>query len=158
MVNLPTPKNITMWWNFGRLLGLTLTIQILTGFFLSTQYVADIEYAFSSLRRITRDVNYGWAIRTAHANGASLFFIFIYLHIGRGLYYGRFSFMGTWYTGISILFVLMATAFLGYVLPWGQIRYWSATVITNLFTSLPSLFYDIYYLWLSLMKIKAEKL
>lgn len=135
--NIPTPQNIRIWWNFGRLLGLVLRSQILTGLFLAIHYTADISLAFDSVTHIVRDVNGGWLIRTLHANGASFFFICIYAHVGRGLYYGRYSFVGTWITGVLLLILVIASAFLGYVLPWGQIRYWGATVITNLFRAFP---------------------
>nr|AMW67799.1 cytochrome b [Chasmoptera huttii] len=139
LVDLPAPLNISAWWNFGSLLGLCLIIQIITGLFLAMHYTADINLAFSSVTHIIRDVNYGWLIRTLHANGASLFFICIYLHIGRGLYYGSFLFSHTWMIGVIILFLVMATAFMGYVLPWGQMSFWGATVITNLLSAIPYL-------------------
>jgi len=135
MFNLPTPKNITIWWNFGSLLGLILACQILTGIFLSMHYISG--EAFVSLRHIVRDVNRGWLLRSLHANGASFFFLCVYSHIGRGLYYGRYSFTWTWLSGTIILLVLIATAFLGYVLPWGQMSFWGATVITNLLSAFP---------------------
>ena len=137
IIDLPTPINIRRWWNFGSLLGLVLSVQILRGLFLSIHYTANVQLAFDSVRHIIRDVNGGWLIRTLHANGASLFFICIYAHIGRGLYYGRYSYKGTWLTGVILLVLVMASAFLGYVLPWGQIRFWGATVITNLFRAFP---------------------
>lgn len=137
LVDLPTPINITMWWNFGSLLGLVLGVQILTGLFLAIHYTADVDLAFASVRHIVRDVNGGWFIRTLHANGASFFFICIYAHVGRGLYYGRYSYKGTWASGVVLLILVIASAFLGYVLPWGQIRFWGATVITNLFSAFP---------------------
>nr|ACF10358.1 cytochrome b [Troides aeacus] len=139
LIDLPTPSNISSWWNFGSLLALCLIIQIITGLFLSMYYTANIELAFYSVNYICRNVNYGWLIRTLHANGASLFFICIYLHIGRGIYYESFNFMYTWMVGIIILFLLMATAFMGYVLPWGQMSFWGATVITNLLSAIPYL-------------------
>jgi len=137
IVDLPSPANLTVYWNFGRMLGLVLGIQILTGLFLAIHYTADIELAFGSVRHIIRDVNGGWIFRTLHANGASFFFVCIYTHIGRGLYYGSYSYKGTWVRGVLLLFLVMASAFLGYVLPWGQIRFWGATVITNLFRAVP---------------------
>lgn len=137
VIDLPTPMNITMWWNFGRLLGLVLRTQILTGLFLAIHYTADVDLAFSSVRHIIRDVNCGWFLRALHANGASFFFLCIYAHIGRGLYYGRYSYKGTWSSGVALLILVIASAFLGYVLPWGQIRFWGATVITNLFRAFP---------------------
>nr|YP_009183709.1 cytochrome b [Squalus montalbani]ALN38239.1 cytochrome b [Squalus montalbani] len=137
LVDLPSPSNISIWWNFGSLLGLCLIIQILTGLFLAMHYTADISTAFSSVVHICRDVNYGWLIRNIHANGASLFFICVYLHIARGLYYGSYLFKETWNIGVILLFLLMATAFVGYVLPWGQMSFWGATVITNLLSAFP---------------------
>nr|YP_009338607.1 cytochrome b [Chloronia mirifica]ANT70544.1 cytochrome b [Chloronia mirifica] len=139
LIDLPTPSNISAWWNFGSLLGLCLIIQILTGLFLAMHYTANIEMAFSSITHICRDVNYGWLLRTLHANGASFFFICIYLHIGRGMYYGSFKFIHTWMIGVLLLFVVMGTAFMGYVLPWGQMSFWGATVITNLLSAIPYL-------------------
>nr|YP_009630790.1 cytochrome b [Astictopterus jama]QBS14451.1 cytochrome b [Astictopterus jama] len=139
LIDLPSPSNISSWWNFGSLLALCLIIQILTGLFLSMYYSANIELAFYTVNYIYRNVNYGWLIQTLHANGASFFFICIYLHIGRGIYYESFNFLYTWMTGIIILFILMATAFMGYVLPWGQMSFWGATVITNLLSAIPYL-------------------
>nr|P34869.1 RecName: Full=Cytochrome b; AltName: Full=Complex III subunit 3; AltName: Full=Complex III subunit III; AltName: Full=Cytochrome b-c1 complex subunit 3; AltName: Full=Ubiquinol-cytochrome-c reductase complex cytochrome b subunit [Heterodontus francisci]AAA97499.1 cytochrome b [Heterodontus francisci] len=137
LVDLPAPSNISAWWNFGSLLVLCLAVQILTGLFLAMHYTADISLAFSSVIHICRDVNYGWLIRNIHANGASLFFICIYLHIARGLYYGSYLLKETWNIGVILLFLLMATAFVGYVLPWGQMSFWGATVITNLLSAFP---------------------
>nr|AIQ80263.1 cytochrome b [Dendrolimus tabulaeformis] len=139
LVDLPTPTNISSWWNFGSLLALCLIIQILTGLFLTMYYTANIELAFYSVNYICRNVNYGWLIRTLHANGASFFFICIYLHIGRGIYYESFNLKYTWMVGVIILFLLMGTAFMGYVLPWGQMSFWGATVITNLLSAIPYL-------------------
>ncbi|ACD81895.2 cytochrome b (mitochondrion) [Anolis carolinensis] len=136
-IDLPTPSNISAWWNFGSLLGVCLVIQILTGLFLAMHYTADILSAFSSVAHISRDVQYGWLIRNTHANGASMFFICIYLHIGRGLYYGSYMFKETWNLGVVLLLLVMATAFVGYVLPWGQMSFWGATVITNLLSAIP---------------------
>nr|ABY80854.1 cytochrome b [Lepidophyma reticulatum]ABY80855.1 cytochrome b [Lepidophyma reticulatum]ABY80856.1 cytochrome b [Lepidophyma reticulatum] len=136
-IDLPTPSNISAWWNFGSLLGICLLIQILTGLFLSMHYTADITSAFSSIAHICRDVQYGWLIRNIHANGASVFFISIYLHIARGLYFGSYMYHITWNTGIILLLLVMATAFVGYVLPWGQMSFWGATVITNLLSAIP---------------------
>nr|AGN31147.1 cytochrome b [Thrichomys laurenteus] len=135
--DLPAPFNISAWWNFGSLLGVCLALQIITGLFLAMHYTADTTTAFSSVTHICRDVNYGWLIRYAHANGASMFFIFLYFHIGRGIYYGSYSFMETWNIGVILLFTVMATAFMGYVLPWGQMSFWGATVITNLLSAIP---------------------
>nr|YP_002970953.1 cytochrome b [Chalarodon madagascariensis]BAH70459.1 cytochrome b [Chalarodon madagascariensis] len=136
-IDLPTPSNISAWWNFGSLLGACLIMQILTGLFLAMHYTADISSAFSSVAHICRDVQYGWLIRNLHANGASMFFICIYLHIGRGLYYGSYLFKETWNLGVVLLLLVMATAFVGYVLPWGQMSFWGATVITNLLSAIP---------------------
>nr|APC60568.1 cytochrome b [Clyomys laticeps] len=136
-IDLPAPSNISAWWNFGSLLGVCLVLQIITGLFLAMHYTADTTTAFSSVTHICRDVNYGWLIRYAHANGASMFFIFLYFHIGRGLYYGSYTFMETWNIGVILLFTVMATAFMGYVLPWGQMSFWGATVITNLLSAIP---------------------
>lgn len=143
LVDLPAPRNISSWWNFGSLLGLCLIIQILTGLFLAIHYTADINLAFNSVNHICRDVNYGWLLRTLHANGASFFFICIYLHIGRGIYYGSYLYTPTWLVGVIILFLVIGTAFIGYVLPWGQISFWGATVITNLLSAIPYLGIDL---------------
>nr|AFX67391.1 cytochrome b [Melanotaenia mubiensis] len=137
LVDLPTPANISAWWNFGSLLGLCLGAQILTGLFLTMHYCSDITAAFSSVAHICRDVNYGWLIRNMHANGASFFFICIYMHIGRGLYYGSYLYKNTWNVGVVLLLLVMMTAFVGYVLPWGQMSFWGATVITNLLSAVP---------------------
>lgn len=137
LVDLPAPSNISVWWNFGSLLGLCLIAQIVTGLFLAIHYTSDISTAFSSVAHICRDVNYGWLIRNMHANGASFFFICIYLHIGRGLYYGSYLYKETWNVGVVLLLLVIMTAFVGYVLPWGQISFWGATVITNLISAVP---------------------
>nr|QNJ33291.1 cytochrome b [Hermerius intermedia] len=139
LIDLPTPSNISTMWNMGSLLGLCLGIQIITGIFLAMHYCPNIEMAFNSVAHICRDVNYGWLMRTVHANGASFFFICIYLHIGRGIYYSSYCLKETWMIGVTIFFVVMATAFLGYVLPWGQMSFWGATVITNLLSAIPYL-------------------
>nr|YP_009971706.1 cytochrome b [Palaestes abruptus]QNG56286.1 cytochrome b [Palaestes abruptus]QNG56416.1 cytochrome b [Palaestes abruptus] len=139
LVDLPTPSNISSMWNFGSLLGLCLIIQTITGIFLAIHYCPNIDLAFNSITHICRNVNYGWLIRTLHANGASFFFICIYIHIGRGMYYSSYNMMDTWMIGVSIFFTVMATAFLGYVLPWGQMSFWGATVITNLVSAIPYL-------------------
>nr|UFQ90569.1 cytochrome b [Microtus ilaeus] len=136
-IDLPAPSNISSWWNFGSLLGLCLIIQILTGLFLAMHYTSDTATAFSSVAHICRDVNYGWLIRYMHANGASMFFICLFLHVGRGVYYGSYNMIETWNMGIILLFAVMATAFMGYVLPWGQMSFWGATVITNLLSAIP---------------------
>nr|AGW15435.1 cytochrome b [Carpodacus pulcherrimus] len=137
LIDLPTPPNISVWWNFGSLLGICLITQIVTGLLLATHYTADTNLAFSSVAHMCRDVQFGWLIRNLHANGASFFFICIYLHIGRGIYYGSYLNKETWNIGVILLLTLMATAFVGYVLPWGQMSFWGATVITNLFSAIP---------------------
>nr|QOE76416.1 cytochrome b [Stenocephalemys zimai] len=137
LIDLPAPSNISSWWNFGSLLGICLMIQIATGLFLAMHYTSDTLTAFSSVTHICRDVNYGWLIRYMHANGASMFFICLFLHVGRGMYYGSYTFMETWNIGVILLFAVMATAFMGYVLPWGQMSFWGATVITNLLSAIP---------------------
>nr|AHF52977.1 cytochrome b [Andrias davidianus] len=142
-IDLPTPSNLTSWWNYGSLLGMCLTVQVVTGLFLAMHYTADTSSAFSSVAHICRDVNYGWLVRNTHANGASLFFICLYLHIGRGLYYGSYLYKETWNIGVVLLFLVMATAFVGYVLPWGQMSFWGATVITNLLSAIPYLGEDL---------------
>lgn len=148
LIDLPSPSNISLWWNFGSLLGLCLGIQIITGIFLAIHYTANVELAFDRVVHICRDVNNGWLIRNTHANGASLFFICLYLHVGRGIYYGSYKLIITWNVGILLLFLVIATAFLGYVLPWGQISLWGATVITNLLSAIPYLGNDIVkWLW-----------
>nr|AGC22359.1 cytochrome b [Paramastax nigra] len=136
-IDLPTPINISFWWNFGSMLGLCLMIQIITGMFLTMHYSPNIEMAFNSVIHICRNVNNGWIIRTMHSNGASFFFICIYLHISRGLYYSSFIYKKTWLIGVTIMIITMATAFMGYVLPWGQMSFWGATVITNLLSAIP---------------------
>nr|WGL40368.1 cytochrome b [Hylurgus micklitzi] len=137
LIKLPTPSNISTLWNFGSLLGMCLMLQIITGLFLAMHYCPNIEMAFNSVSHICRDINYGWMLRTLHANGASLFFMCLYIHIGRGIYYGSYILIETWMTGTTILFITMATAFLGYVLPWGQMSFWGATVITNMLSAIP---------------------
>nr|ABU45679.1 cytochrome b [Atlapetes pileatus] len=137
LIDLPAPSNISTWWNFGSLLGVCLITQIITGLLLAMHYTADTSLAFSSVAHMCRDVQFGWLIRNLHANGASFFFICIYLHIGRGIYYGSYLYKETWNIGIILLLALMATAFVGYVLPWGQMSFWGATVITNLFSAIP---------------------
>ncbi len=145
-----TPKNLSYLWNFGSLAGLMLVIQIITGIFLAMQYTPHIEHAFNSVERIMRDVNYGWLLRYAHANGASFFFIVVYLHILRGMYYGSYKHPREllWIIGVIIFITMMATAFMGYVLPWGQMSFWGATVITNLFSAIPFIGEDlVVWLW-----------
>lgn len=135
----PTPRNLNYFWNFGSLAGLMLVIQIITGIVLAMHYTANTDVAFDAVERIMRDVNYGWLVRYMHANGASMFFIVVYIHIFRGLYYGSYKAPREvlWMLGLVILLLMMATAFMGYVLPWGQMSFWGATVITNLFSAIP---------------------
>nr|YP_009446455.1 cytochrome b [Ancoracysta twista]ATY40943.1 cytochrome b [Ancoracysta twista] len=150
LVDYPTPINISYFWNFGVLAGFCLIIQILTGIFLAMHYTPHVDLAFASVEHIMRDVNYGWLIRYTHANGASMFFIVIYLHVFRGLYYGSYDRPRAlvWIFGVVIMLLTMGTAFLGYVLPWGQMSFWGATVITNFATAIPYVGYDIvYWLW-----------
>ena len=139
LIDYPTPKNLNYWWNFGSLAGITLTIMIVTGIVLAMHYTPHVDYAFESVERIMRDVNYGWLIRYVHMNGGSMFFAIVYIHIFRGLYYGSYKAPREmlWIIGIIILLTMMATAFLGYVLPWGQMSFWAATVITNMFSAFP---------------------
>nr|YP_009753975.1 cytochrome b [Cyphoderus albinus]QIT06456.1 cytochrome b [Cyphoderus albinus] len=137
LIDLPSPINISAMWNFGSLLGLCLMTQILTGLFLAMHYTADVTLAFQSVSHISRDVNYGWLLRATHANGASFFFICLYMHAGRGMYYSSYFFTHAWSVGVIILLVIMATAFMGYVLIWGQMSFWAATVITNLLSAIP---------------------
>jgi len=137
LIYLPTPLNISIWWNFGSILGLCLLIQIISGFFLSIHYTPHVELAFNRIIHIIQDVNYGWLLRLIHINGASLFFICIFLHTARGLYYNSFTLINTWIIGIIIILISIRTAFIGYVLPWGQISLWGATVITNLLSTIP---------------------
>ena len=135
----PTPKNLNYWWNFGSLAGIVLTIMIATGIVLAMNYTPHVDYAFESVERIMRDVNYGWLMRYIHMNGGSMFFIVVYIHMFRGLYYGSFKEPREllWIIGVFIILTMMATAFMGYVLPWGQQSFWAATVITNLFSAIP---------------------
>lgn len=139
IIDLPAPSNLSHFWNFGSLLGLCLVTQTATGIFLAIHFSADIRIAFNCIDQIIRDVNNGWIIRLIHANGASLFFFAIYLHIGRGLYFNSYILLFTWWRGVILFFLAIITAFLGYVLPWGQISYWGATVITNLLSAIPYL-------------------
>jgi ubiquinol-cytochrome c reductase cytochrome b subunit len=146
----PTPRNLTYWWNFGSLSGIVLVVMIVTGIFLAMQYTPSSEAAFDSVERIMRDVNYGWLVRYAHSSGASMFFAIVYIHLFRGLYYGSYKqpreFL--WILGVIILILMIATAFMGYVLPWGQMSYWAATVITNLFSAIPLIGQNIVtFLW-----------
>nr|AXR86023.1 cytochrome b [Gonatocerus sp. ZCS-2018] len=148
LINLPTPINISIWWNFGSLLGMFLMIQIISGFFLSMHYTPSINDAFNSVIHIIQDTNYGWIFRLIHMNGASFFFICLFTHIGRNLYYNSFIKMKTWFSGIMIFLLLMATAFMGYVLPWGQMSFWGATVITNLLSAIPYIGNDlVMWMW-----------
>ncbi len=139
IIDYPTPINLNYFWSFGSAAGICLVIQILTGIFLAMHYCPHIDLAFSSVEHIMRDVNYGWLIRYTHANGASMFFIVVYCHIFRGLYYGSYMYPRgrLWASGVIIFLLMMATAFMGYVLPWGQMSFWGATVITNLFSAVP---------------------
>nr|YP_009491833.2 cytochrome b [Dosinia troscheli]AWI68003.2 cytochrome b [Dosinia troscheli] len=137
LYDLPAPINLSVMWNFGSLLGVCLISQIITGLLMAVHYSPEVSQAFSSVIHIMRDVEYGWLIRSVHANGASFFFMCIYLHIGRGIFYHSFFMKHTWLVGCSILILLMAIAFTGYVLPWGQMSFWGATVITNLFSAIP---------------------
>ncbi|HUZ72748.1 MAG TPA: cytochrome b N-terminal domain-containing protein [Stellaceae bacterium] len=141
LYDYPTPRNLSYWWNFGSLAGIVLVIMIATGIVLAMQYTPNTAMAFDSVERIMRDVNYGWLIRYIHMNGASFFFIVTYIHVFRGLYFGSYKEPREllWMLGIVILLLMMATAFMGYVLPWGQMSYWGATVITNLFSAFPGI-------------------
>ncbi len=144
------PKNLNYAWNFGSLAGIALLLQIVTGLFLAMQYTPHVKMAFDSVENIMRNVNYGWLLRYTHAVGASMFFASIYIHIGRGLYYGSYKSPRemVWFFGIFIFVATMATAFMGYVLPWGQMSYWGANVITNLFSAVPFIGDDIVvWLW-----------
>nr|YP_010233972.1 cytochrome b [Lens contradens]QTA71642.1 cytochrome b [Lens contradens] len=148
LYDLPAPTNLSSWWNFGSLLGLCLVTQIVTGLFLAMHYTSNVDLAFSSVAHIARDVNFGWLMRAIHANGASFFFACIYLHTGRGMYYGSYLAKETWNIGVILMLLTMATAFLGYVLPWGQMSFWGATVITNLLSAIPYVGKSlVYWLW-----------
>ena len=135
----PTPKNLNYWWNFGSLAGICLVIMIATGVVLAMQYTPHVSLAFLSVERIMRDVNYGWLLRYLHMNGASMFFLVVYIHVFRGLYYGSYKSPREvlWWLGLVILLLMMATAFMGYVLPWGQMSFWGAQVITGFFSAIP---------------------
>jgi len=150
LVDYPAPRNLNYMWNFGSLAGIVLVIMIITGILLAMQYTPHVDHAFDSVERIMRDVNYGWLIRYIHMNGASFFFIVVYLHMLRGLYYGSYKAPREvlWGLGVIILLLMMATAFMGYVLPWGQMSFWGATVITNLFSAIPWGIGDALVTWL----------
>ena len=146
----PTPRNLSYWWNFGSLAGVVLVVQTVTGVALAMHYTPHIDYAFASVERIMRDVNYGWLLRYVHANGASAFFVVVYIHLFRGLYYGSYKNPREllWGLGVLILLLMILTAFMGYVLPWGQMSFWAATVITNLASAIPLVGEDIVaWLW-----------
>ena len=150
LVDYPTTRSLTYLWNFGFLAGLFLVVQLVSGIVLAMHYVPDIRYAFDSVEHIMRDVNYGWLLRYIHANGASMFFIIIYTHIGKGLYYGSYNAPreSLWVSGMVIFILMMGTGFIGYVLPWGQMSFWGATVITNLVSAIPVIGVDIvYWIW-----------
>ncbi|MEQ8388654.1 MAG: cytochrome b N-terminal domain-containing protein [Roseitalea porphyridii] len=150
LVDYPTPRNLNYWWNFGSLAGIVLVVMIATGVVLAMQYTPHVDHAFASVESIMRDVNYGWLLRYIHMNGASIFFIVVYIHIFRGLYYGSYKTPREvlWWLGLIIFLLMMATAFMGYVLPWGQMSFWGATVITNLFSAIPLVGEDIVtWLW-----------
>nr|YP_009660726.1 cytochrome b [Loxosceles similis]QCS26179.1 cytochrome b [Loxosceles similis] len=136
-VDLASPSNLSYMWNFGSLLGVFLLFQFITGLFLAIHYSCEVMLSFMSIIHIERDVNWGWLNRALHSNGASIFFFVLYLHVGRGLYYGSYMMKNVWLSGVTLFLVSMAVAFLGYVLPWGQMSYWAATVITNLFSAVP---------------------
>uniref|UniRef100_A0AB38ZLC7 Cytochrome b n=1 Tax=Latuspina sp. TaxID=3138292 RepID=A0AB38ZLC7_9HYME len=144
---LPTPINIYILWNFGSLLGICLMIQIISGLFLSMHYTSHINNAFNSIIHIMHDINYGWLMRLIHMNGASFFFLCMFIHIGRGIYFNSYFLYQTWYSGSIIFIMTMATGFLSYVLPWGQMSFWGATVITNLMSAIPFIGNDI-VIWL----------
>lgn len=139
IIDYPSPINLSYMWSFGSTAGIALVIQIITGIFLAMHYTPHVDLAFNSVEHIMRDVNNGWLLRYLHANGASMFFIVVYCHIFRGMYYGSYMYprQHLWYSGILIFFLMMATGFMGYVLPWGQMSFWGATVITNLFSAVP---------------------
>jgi len=139
LIDFPEPKNLNYWWNFGSLAGIILVIQIITGIVLAMHYTPHVDHAFDSVERIMRDVEWGWLIRYIHMNGASMFFAVVYIHIFRGMYYGSYKSPREilWWLGITLLFLIMGTAFMGYVLPWGQMSFWAATVITNLVSAIP---------------------
>nr|YP_009541983.1 cytochrome b [Neogoniolithon spectabile]AYR06653.1 cytochrome b [Neogoniolithon spectabile] len=150
LINYPTPINVHYAWNFGFLASMCLIIQIITGIFLAMHYTPHVDLAFTSLEHIMRDVNYGWLLRYTHANGASMFFIVVYIHMFRGLYFGSYTKPRhiVWVIGVVILLIMILTAFIGYVLPWGQMSLWGATVITNLVSAIPIIGDNlVYWLW-----------
>ncbi|GEO81915.1 cytochrome b [Pararhodospirillum oryzae] len=150
LVVYPAPRNLNYWWSFGSLAGIVLVIMIATGVFLAMYYVPHVDHAFDSVERIMRDVNYGWLLRYAHMNGASVFFMLTYIHLFRGLYFGSYKAPREvlWWMGVIILFLMIMTAFMGYVLPWGQMSFWGATVITNLVSAVPLVGGDLVrWLW-----------
>ena len=150
LIDYPTPININYMWNFGSLAGIFLGVQISTGIFLAMHYTPHVDLAFLSVEHIMRDVNNGWLIRYLHANGASMFFLVVYVHVGRGIYYGSYQKPRefVWMVGVVVLILMMATAFMGYVLPWGQMSLWAATVITSLFSAIPWIGETIvFWLW-----------
>ena len=150
LVDYPTPVNISYFWNYGVLSAFFLVLQIITGVFLAMHYVPSVDQAFISIEKLVRNVEFGWLLRYLHANGASFFFIMVYLHIARGLYYGSYVYPThrVWYIGVTIYIAMMATAFLGYVLPWGQMSLWAATVITNFFSVIPFIGSDVlFWVW-----------
>ena len=150
LISYPTPKNLSYWWNYGSIAGIILVIMIVTGIFLAMNYQPHADVAFQSVERIVRDVNYGWLLRNLHMNGASMFFLVVYIHIFRGLYFGSYKAPREllWMIGVTIYVAMMATAFMGYVLPWGQMSFWGATVITNLFSAIPVIGdYIVHWIW-----------
>jgi quinol-cytochrome oxidoreductase complex cytochrome b subunit len=150
VIAYPTPKNLSYWWNYGSIAGIVLVIMLVTGIFLAMNYQPHADVAFASVERIVRDVNYGWLLRYLHMNGASMFFIVVYIHMFRGLYFGSYKAPREilWMVGVTIYVAMMATAFMGYVLPWGQMSFWGATVITNLFSAIPLIGdYIVTWIW-----------
>lgn len=143
LIDLPSPRRLSRLWNFGSLLGLCLAIQLVSGLFLAIHYSGDVGLAFERVRHMSRDVNLGWILRILHANGASVFFMCLYVHTARGIYYASYRLHLTWVAGLVLLLLVMAAAFIGYVLPWGQISFWGATVITNLFSAIPLIGPDV---------------
>nr|YP_009092237.1 cytochrome b [Scutopus ventrolineatus]AHI45700.1 cytochrome b [Scutopus ventrolineatus] len=137
MVDLPSPSSISLWWNLGSLLGLCLAIQIASGIFLSFHYCVSVDQSFDSVVHIVQEAMWGWTLRALHVNGGTCFFVCLYIHMGRGLYYGNYANFHTWASGVVLFILTMATAFLGYILPWGQMSFWGATVITSLFSAVP---------------------